>query len=625
MAHLSKAELANLQRTFEQFDANKSKTIDLSELEKVMEHIGVCMNKEQLQELVDQVDVNKNGELEFSEFTQLITMWKDASKFKLFDNTKVKSLSKTRIESVLKTKLLLSDSWWRCAFDSLVALVATGYCMLILYDDAVRSMHRVVALEIAVTVLFAIDLFVCAFTCFVDGITFVETPKETVIHYLRRWFVPDLLSAMPWDLILGGLAGMLVRHLRLLKVVKITHLWEQSGRMPINAHYITFHFKVLPVTLLLLLFVLMVHAFAVGFMLLKQYNGSDPLLEDGDYPYFEAMYFVIYTLCTVGYGDVLLSGALEKWYACLVLCGTILTNGYIVGKLVSIMQSADIDHDRTGKQLETLAFLRSFAVPQQLQDEVLQFQDHLLSHSLTDSYAQIVEGLPNEMQKNILLFVRLKLVSSVPHFSDAHYIVKVAIAEILGNCVLLPEQYVIVVGDTVTAMQFIAHGFVDVFGAGGIRTASLSSGEYFGESAIFETTRSQLSIKALTYCDTWELRRSSFVEVLDRFPKFRRIIESKKAAYLAQFAPNPATDASETEQQSNSPVHPTISSLGAFRAFGNSIRSTSIAADEPTVCNPAIVRAQARHSIVPTKLTFEQKLTNIFERLHACLEKAKAL
>ena len=56
------------------------------------------------------------------------------------------------------------------------------------------------------------------------------------------------------------------------------------------------------------------------------------------YPYVHAVYFVFYTIGTVGYGDVDLSGTVEKWYACVVLFGALLTNGFIVGKLISIMQ-----------------------------------------------------------------------------------------------------------------------------------------------------------------------------------------------------------------------------------------------------------------------------------------------
>jgi hypothetical protein len=674
MERLSAVELDTLAQTFKKFDVDNSQSIDVAELEKVMEHLGVTMQRKQLQELVEQVDVNVNGELEFEEFCQLITMWRYASKFKLFDAEGMESLSKGRMHDSLRSRLLLPDSWPRCAFDGVIALAACVYWVTVLLDDAWGSNSNFIAVDALVTTLFLIDMVVCTLTCHFDGILLVESPRETALHYLKTWAAPDLLAAIPWDLLMQGtVSGRVLRHLRLLKVCKIPHLWKPSGRVPINANTISFHFKLLPITLLVLQFLLLCHAFAVGFMVVKQAGKIDPLLDkDGFYPYDAALYFVVYSLYTVGNGDIDLEGPYEKAYACIVLCGTLLTNAFITGKLVSITQKADIHEDRTGKLRETLAALQEFKIPPSLQDEVLQFQDHLLAHSLSASYASIVEGLPEEMQMNISLFVKLRLISICPYLESAHYIVKVAIAEALANTVTLPEQYIQVIGEPVATMFFIAHGFVDLFTTGGVHLKTLHNNNtpYFGESALFRSAESTVSAKALTYCDLWGLHRTELTPLLRRFPRFNRLVmelgeawdreRSTVAVDPALLATATGAQLSQAQSEDTPEAVPTPAvkekpkvtfaevprkSLSAYVAFDaipqtaddNILHQSSSSldsgghADAPQPSNPLLPRRfdprgwRRQTDVNHPLLTVEERLEEILDRLGKCALRVKKL
>lgn len=653
-SNLSPAEFNTLVRTFHQFDIDNSNSIDVSELATVMEHLGVSMSQQQIEELVEQVDKNRNGELEFEEFCQLICMWKDASKFRLFDGHGVESLAKKRIAAALKTKLLIPDSFFRCLYDTIIALTASLYFVMVLLADAWGDIDGFRPVAIVVTILFAMDVLVCAATCKLDGFVLIDTLSEAASLYLRQWCVADVLAAFPFDLALGSsTAGIVLRHLRLLKVLKIPYLWQHSGRVPVNAKYISFHFKVLPICLILLQFVLVVHGFAMGFIMIKEYGKTDSQIdpETGRYPYTAALYFVIYTVCTVGYGDIEIDGTLEKWYVCIVLFGTLLTNGFIIGKLVALMQKADIHQDRRSKLRETLAVLQHFELPRQLQDEVLQFQDHLLGHSLSASYASIVEGLPLEMQSNISLFVKLKLISNATQFRSVHYIVKVAIAETLTNSVVLPEQFIIIVGEPVDVMYFIAHGFMDVFGATRQHLMTLKSGDYFGEEMLLQVRPSTTSVKALAYSDLWGLGRDAFLPLLERFPRFRRLIREMCVAggidpanadpprRPSVFCEAKSTDGDEGAVTADDAAV-TMDEVTELKAESiNTERRVSFAPPpepSPTLSpgtQELLQRIQAnrrqstrRSSITPAVVySSEQQLQRILQRLHSCTERVRRL
>uniref|UniRef100_A0A7S1M9S8 Cyclic nucleotide-binding domain-containing protein n=1 Tax=Neobodo designis TaxID=312471 RepID=A0A7S1M9S8_NEODS len=533
-AVVSEMEIHNIRRIFNRFDADGSGTIDVDELKDVMTSLGVEMDDHHLRELVEQVTSSGEQELGFDEFVSLITLWKEASQYKLFDGKGFKSLAQQHVEDALETKCFVPDKPWRAAWDVAVCLAALAYWIWVLLLDAyTHELFNTAGLitgDVLLTLIFVGDALLSSRTCFTRDIRLVDEPEEVFQQYLRTWLVPDVLASLPLDLICTGAgaptAGLVLRHLRLLKLCKIPFLWRSSGSVPITSRYIQFHFHMLPIFQLVLTFVIMVHGFSIGWVLLKQRNCDDVIAQpDCRYSYTSAVYFVLYTLSTVGLGDIAVVGDAEQWYASFVLCGAMATNGIVIGKLVAILQRADINKERRAKLRETLAVLDHFAIPRQLQEEILQFQAHVLEHNLGAAYEGIVSGLPAEMRTNISLFVKMKLVTNVPLFNDSHYMLRIAVAQSLENAVARPEQYVIVHGQASDGLYFLAYGFADVFQSDGAYDGTLRSGDYFGDGALLGEKTQPISVKAITYCDLWILSQAVFGNILKRFPKFHRHVE----------------------------------------------------------------------------------------------------
>lgn len=72
MTHASKfsaEELAEIRQTFDKFDLDKSGTIDAKEVRELLTSIGeVNAPGYRVRELIEEVDTNKNGVIEFEEF-----------------------------------------------------------------------------------------------------------------------------------------------------------------------------------------------------------------------------------------------------------------------------------------------------------------------------------------------------------------------------------------------------------------------------------------------------------------------------------------------------------------------------------------------------------------------------
>ena len=53
---------------FLEYDANGSGTIDIYEIRKILHHMDMDMSKENAQELMDLIDVDGSGEIDFDEY-----------------------------------------------------------------------------------------------------------------------------------------------------------------------------------------------------------------------------------------------------------------------------------------------------------------------------------------------------------------------------------------------------------------------------------------------------------------------------------------------------------------------------------------------------------------------------
>ena len=66
-------QLDQMREAFELFDADGSGSIDLSELEAAMGALGLEVEKQELEQMIIDVDVNGSGEIDFPEFVSMMT------------------------------------------------------------------------------------------------------------------------------------------------------------------------------------------------------------------------------------------------------------------------------------------------------------------------------------------------------------------------------------------------------------------------------------------------------------------------------------------------------------------------------------------------------------------------
>eukprot|EP01065_Artemidia_motanka_P053270 TRINITY_DN9849_c1_g2_i1.p1 TRINITY_DN9849_c1_g2~~TRINITY_DN9849_c1_g2_i1.p1 ORF type:complete len:1030 (+),score=223.36 TRINITY_DN9849_c1_g2_i1:93-3092(+) len=551
---IPKESLRRYKRLFQVFDQDGDGRIDPTELHVILNTVGVPTSEEDVIDIIQANDKDNSGVVEFDEFLEIIMClggdisWQganDSAHVEVDDKDFMKKSAEAirHVRAALENQRTLPDSILRTGVDFMVVITCVYYyCTALLADvGLVDGDGNTVAviIEIALTLFLFFDLGLAFDTAIVKRGTVISSRKAIARHYLRSWFTVDLLAAIPIDLCVGfgGYSGLgssnAWKHLRLLKTLKLPQLFPVQNPGAMSPTYVNIHFRWLPPFLMCVQIGLLLHTFAIVWVSLHDCDdwNQDRDRTDPDDPnsceYMVALYWVVYTLTTVGYGDVAVTNTTQRAFACLLFLGGAAMNGLIVGYLTVFVMRSDIKGDVLDKMRQTMAVLQHFGVPISLQEEMLSFQYHVLQNNLGASYADLIAGLPVPMQDQVAVYIRIRHISQVPMFSRCEMIIKAALAQSLKNVVVPPDEYVIVAGEQGHEMFFLSHGFCDVSSKEGKWMATISKGGFFGEVALLVETNRTADIKALTFCDLFILRKQEFDVILDRFPTFALNIQQE--------------------------------------------------------------------------------------------------
>eukprot|EP01063_Lacrimia_lanifica_P032721 TRINITY_DN5638_c0_g1_i1.p1 TRINITY_DN5638_c0_g1~~TRINITY_DN5638_c0_g1_i1.p1 ORF type:complete len:750 (+),score=226.12 TRINITY_DN5638_c0_g1_i1:140-2389(+) len=517
-------ELEQCELLFDTFDVDKSGTIDLDELRQVMWCLGACLSDEELSQLLSQIDLDQSGEVDREEFLFLIKLYKESCRF----NTLYKAdVTSAHVANANRTTFLYPDDT-RLWVWQVVVLVFTLYFMIVVtyadtqtYDTRAVPIDTMLPSHIVGTAVLVLDCVVGAVTLGGKQHPHSLAGKKVNMKYITSWFWVDLLAAVPLDIALhysdvSPVATLVLSHLRLVKYIKVPFFFAQSERAVMTGHYVRFFYHQVPMIFTCFWWVTTIHILSCIWLALSQ--NSD---------YVTAIYWVFYTITSVGYGDVPVETTEKRVFACFLCIGGLIVNGVLAGILTAKMQRANIASEGNDKMMETLSLMKLFNVPEFLQEEILAFQQHLISHSLSAGVSKVVDKLPASIKDNIDMFIKVNFISEVDFFQRVPENCRITLAASLITTVFSPEEVVVLAGEQCSTMYFVTHGFVDVLGGDGSLVSTLSRGDSFGKDALIGLTRFQFTVKAITYCSLLALPREDIIAAMKIYPDFDQVVRDE--------------------------------------------------------------------------------------------------
>ncbi len=385
-------------------------------------------------------------------------------------------------------------------------------------------------------IIFTIDIIVTFFSAItVDGEE-VTSRKKIAIHYLRSWFIVDLIAATPFDLIfsqgwlseLSNAARSLrlfspryIRILLMVQLVRLHHILpflEKTRKKELfNPGLIRLFFTVFVVLII-------AHWVACGWLAMGKIDAA----LDYQTNYLKALYWTITTITTIGYGDITPSTNGQIIYTMFVQLTGAGMYGYIIGNLASMLANSDLARTQFRAKMEKIqTFMQYRDVPGDLQDSIRTYYDYLWNNRRGFDESAVLDELPSSLKVQVALHLNKDIIEKVPMFRGApdEFIRQIVLN--LKPVLYTPGDFIFRKGEIGDQMYFISRGRVEIVSEDGQTVfATLGDGSFFGEIALLFSSERTASVRAAEYCDLYTLDKFTFDNVLQKFPEIAQQVHA---------------------------------------------------------------------------------------------------
>nr|XP_054755743.1 potassium/sodium hyperpolarization-activated cyclic nucleotide-gated channel 2-like [Lytechinus pictus] len=374
----------------------------------------------------------------------------------------------------------------------------------------------------------------------------ILNPRQIAYHYLRSWFIIDLVSSIPMDYIFLLAGGQnrhflevsralkilrfakllsLLRLLRLSRLMRFVSQWEQAFNVA-NA-------------------VIRICNLVCMMLLIGHWNGClqylVPMLQD--YPdqswvainglehahwweqYTWALFKALSHMLCIGYGKFPPQSITDVWLTIVSMVSGATCFALFIGHATNLIQSMDSSSRQYREKLKQVEeYMQYRKLPSHLRNKILDYYEYRYRGKMFDE-KHIFREVSESIRQDVANYNCRDLVASVPFFvgADANFVTRVV--TLLEFEVFQPSDTVIQEGTFGDRMFFIQQGIVDIIMSDGVIATSLSDGSFFGEICLLTRERRVASVKCETYCSLFSLSVQHFNHVLEEFPAMRKTME----------------------------------------------------------------------------------------------------
>ncbi|ESO10035.1 hypothetical protein HELRODRAFT_72757 [Helobdella robusta] len=391
-------------------------------------------------------------------------------------------------------------------------------------------------------------------------------PRLIAKHYLKTFFLLDLISSLPLDYIIILLtpdtnttqfyhAGWALRMVRLVKLLSLLRLLRLSRLVRYVSQWEEFLKQFLTVAEKFMRIFNLVSLM----LLIGHWNGClqwlVPMLQDfpsdswaaleelqnADWSeqYTWALFKALSHMLCIGYGRYPPQSTTDVWLTMVSMLTGATCYAMFVGHATTLIQSFDTSkrmYREKFKQVEEYMAYRK--LPRNLRQRITYYYEHRYQGKMFDE-KNILAELNECLKEEIINYNCRALVASVPFFTHADVNFVSEVITKLEFEVFQPGDFIIKEGTMGTKMYFIQEGVVDIITKEGQIATSLSDGSYFGEICLLANTKRVASVRAETYCNLFSLSSTHFNSVLEHYPVMRSTMESVAAQRLNKIGRDP--------------------------------------------------------------------------------------
>ncbi|XP_041671760.1 potassium voltage-gated channel subfamily H member 4 [Cheilinus undulatus] len=464
------------------------------------------------------------------------------------------SIPEYKVAAVQKSRfILLHYSVSKALWDWLI-LLATFYVAVTVpynvsftpYEDSVTDARSTIVSDIAVEMLFIVDMILNFRTTYVSQSGQVVYESRSIcIHYATTWFFVDLVAALPFDL-LYAFNITVTSLVHLLKTVRLLRLLRLLQKLDRYSQY-----SAMVLTLLMSVFALLAHWMAcIWYMIGRKEIETNNNWEIGwlhelgkrlEMPYLNstvggpsvrssyiaALYFTLSSLTSVGFGNVCANTDAEKIFSiCTMLVGALM-HALVFGNVTAIIQRMYSRRSLYHTRMKDLKdFIRVHRLPQQLKQRMLEYFQTTWSVNNGIDANELLHDFPDELRADIAMHLN-KDILQLPVFKGASRGCLRSLSLHIKTSFCVPGEYLIRQGDALHANYFVCSGSLEVL-KDSMVLAILGKGDLIGSDlpGTDQVIKTNADVKALTYCDLQYISVRGLREVLELYPEYGSVFAS---------------------------------------------------------------------------------------------------
>jgi hypothetical protein len=453
--------------------------------------------------------------------------------------------------------VFLPESGVKVLWDVLTSLMILYQAFMYPYFLAFSTVHADYYLfDLSSTLMFSVDVFVNFNTAFYRRGVLITNRRAIALKYARLWLWIDLVSTFPYSWTIEGSAAFkqnsetegsgasdnvlyssptLLRMLRLTRVMSLMRIAKFRKKLREFEHFMSSNqLSSLLATFELLLVMLTVSHWIACLWIFVSFgdlSSSDNWISNGRFEdqsnieiYTSAMYWSIYSMSSVGFGDIKALNSQEKVVA---IFGVVIGSGiftFIISRISSIVSKQTSDHTTHREYVVKFnKFMKYNDIPRKLMFKVRRYLDYIWDKRETRMLNEMdfLELLSEPLKDAIYFHTRGKVVEGcliLSKFCSKHVLAHMT--RVIEARVYAPSDVILEQGERSTDLYFISHGLVEILHH---RTKTvftiLSENSYFGQISFFTNRRRKATVHCLEFVETFTLKRQSVDELAERYPE----------------------------------------------------------------------------------------------------------
>ncbi|ETW05617.1 hypothetical protein, variant 1 [Aphanomyces invadans] len=406
--------------------------------------------------------------------------------------------------------------------------------------------------SIASSVFFAVDIL---FRCNTitrdphDPSKYVMKRSRLVKQYLTGWFIVDMVSTVPFDLVVYNLVGPdkyqdfhvlgLLREGRLPRLLRLIHMSTILRLLRVSPEWLEWlnysrYSHLIRLVSLIVFYLTLTHLVACvwgGFIakpdwLMEIVPESDATTV---LPIRSTRYFLFSSVATI-LGQLVLA--------------------IVFGNVADLLANFYENNNTYKRKIESLfTSMDLMKLPPQLQHRINEYYQAMWTKygTLDGTTNQFMRELSTNLAKEVELFLRMDMINRAPFFYGCSKKFVEAIVMCLELNVYLAGDYIVVRGEVGHDMYFVQSGTCEVTkgidcdrvgssvttesAADGLHPdeivlKTLTQGDYFGELSLLMNCKRTANVRARSFAELCVLSRTIFDQISDMYVEDRVSIES---------------------------------------------------------------------------------------------------